>query len=224
MSASVVILAAGRGDRMKTNENKILLPICGQALICHTVQAFARIPELDDLVLVVHSGEMEKVRQLVQPITDHCRFVEGGLTRRDSALIGVRAANNETVLIHDGARPFPSPTLIQDVLNAARNENAVIPVLPITNLLHCVDEATSRIETLSGSNSHSLVYAQTPQAFRRNFILRCLEAAPPEIRDDATAILLAGESVATVAGEPTNIKITHPEDLALAEAITASRG
>jgi len=223
MSASVVILAAGRGDRMQTNENKAFLPICGQALICHTVSVFAGIPELDDLILVVRSEEMEKARQLVQPIADHCRLIEGGETRRDSALIGVRAANNETVLIHDGARPFPSSTLIQHILTVASYENAVIPVLPITDLLHRVDETTTRIETLSDSSSHSLVRAQTPQAFRRDFILRCLEAAPPEIRDDATAILLAGEAVTTVAGEPTNIKITRPEDLPLAEAIAASR-
>lgn len=110
MSASAVILAAGRGDRMRVDENKLFLPICGQALICHTVSAFARITELDDLVLVVPSGEMEKVRQLVQPITDHCRFVKGGETRRDSALVGVRAARMEIVLIHDGARPsLPGP-------------------------------------------------------------------------------------------------------------------
>ena len=223
MSASVVILAAGRGDRMQADKNKILLRICGQALLCHTVQAFTRIPELDDLVLVVRSNEMEKARQLVEPIADHYRLIEGGETRRDSALIGVRAANNDTVLIHDGARPFPSPTLIQRILAAARNENAVIPVLPITDLLHRVDKTTARIETLSNSNSQPLVRAQTPQAFRRDFILRCLEAAPPEIRDDATAILLAGEAVTTVAGEPTNIKITRPEDLLLAEAIAASR-
>lgn len=224
MSASAVILAAGHGDRMQTNENKILLPIFGQALICHTVSAFAHIPELDNLVLVVHPDEMEIVRQLVQPIADHCRFVDGGETRRDSALAGVRAVTSDIVLIHDGARPFPSSTLIQHVLTVARHENAVIPVLPIPDLLHRVDETTARIVTLSDSSSQTLVRAQTPQAFRRDLILRCLEAASPEIRDDATAILLAGESVATVAGESTNIKVTRLEDLALAEAIAASRG
>ena len=224
MTASAVILAAGRGDRMQANENKVLLPIYGQALICHTVSVFARIPELDDLILVVHSDEMEEIRRLIRPITDHCRLVEGGETRRDSSLVGVRAAKSDIVLIHDGARPFPSPTLIQHILTVAQYENAVIPVLPIPDYLHRVDETTSRIETLSDLSNHPLVRAQTPQAFRRDLILRCLEVAAPEIRDDATAILLAGETVATVAGEPTNIKVTRLEDLSLAEAIAASRG
>jgi len=224
MSLSAVILAAGRGDRMQTTENKILLPICEQALICYTVSAFASIPKLDDLVLVVHADEIEIVRQLVQPIADHCRFVEGGETRRDSSLAGVRAATGDIVLIHDGARPFPSPALIQHVLTVAQYETAVIPVLPIPDFLHQVNETTARIMTLNNSSSHQLVRAQTPQGFSRNLILRCLESAPPEVRDDASALLLAGESVATVPGEPTNIKVTCLEDLALAEAIAASRG
>ena len=223
MSASAVILAAGCGDRMQTNENKLLLPICGQALICHTVSAFAQIPELADLVLVVHPDEMEIIRQLVQPIADHCRFVEGGETRRDSALAGVRAATEDLVLIHDGARPFPSSTLIQHVLTAARLKNAVIPILAVPDLLHRVG-ATGRIEKTPDLSDQSLVRAQTPQGFRRDLILSCLEAASPEIYDDATAILLAGESVATVPGEPANIKITRLEDLVLAEAIAALRG
>ena len=224
MTVSAVILAAGRGDRMQMNANKILLPILGQALICHTVQAFARTPELDDLVLVVHRDEMEKVRRLVRPITDRCCFVEGGETRRDSSLAGVLAAKGDIVLIHDGARPFPSRALIHRVLIATQQEDAVVPVLPITDLLHRVDEVTSLIEGTASLSEHPLAQAQTPQGFRRELILRCLEAASQEIRDDATAILLAGESVATVPGESLNMKITRPEDLALAEAIAISRG
>lgn len=224
MTTSVVILAAGRGDRMQSSAHKILLRVCGKALICHTVSAFAQVPELDELIVVVHRDDMDNVRRLVQPIADHCRFVEGGGTRRDSSLRGVRAATGDFVLIHDGARPFPSAKLIRDVLLSTQRERAAIPVLPVADLLHPVDKTSDRISNDAPvSCEHSLARAQTPQGFRRDLILRCLEAAPPEIGDDATAVLLAGESVATVPGEPTNLKITHPEDLALAEAIAASR-
>ena len=222
MTASVVILAAGRGERMGMNENKILAPIRGQALICHTVSAFARISELDEVIVVVHPDEMDRVRRLIQQITSQFQLVEGGETRRDSALAGVRAASGDLVLIHDGARPFPSSTLIQHVLTAARRESAVVPVLRIFDLVYRVGTA-ERIEKMSDLSGQSLAQAQTPQGFRRDLILRCLEAASSEIRDDATAVLLAGESVGTVHGEPANIKITRPEDLALAEAIAASR-
>lgn len=223
MTASAVILAAGHGDRMLSNENKILLQVCGQALICHTVRAFAQVPEIDELVVVVRHDEMDIVRNLLQPISGHCRFVEGGRMRRDSSLIGVQTATGEFVLIHDGARPFPSVKLIQDVLSAAQRENAAVPILPIPDLVHRVNDRTELVEEPPTVRDHSLARAQTPQGFRRSLILRYLKAATPEIRDDATAVLLAGESVATIPGEPTNIKITRPKDLALAEAIAASR-
>lgn len=222
MTTSAVILAAGRGERMGTTDNKVLLPLCDVALICHTIGAFTRVPEIDELILVVHANEREIVRQLTQSVTDRFQLVVGGGTRRDSALAGVRAASGNWVLIHDGARPFPSSDLIHRVLTGAQENNAVIPSLPLTDLLHRIG-MTGRIEELSDLREHSLVRAQTPQGFRRDLILRCLEAAPAEIRDDATAILLAGESVATVLGESTNIKVTRPEDLDLAEAIAASR-
>lgn len=222
MIASAVILAAGRGDRMHAGANKILMPIGGQPIICWAVSAFTEIPAIEDLVLVVHASEMEAVKQLIQPIVPRIRLIEGGKTRRDSAIAGVRAALGDIVLIHDGARPFPTTALIHNVLAEAKQAKAAIPVLPITDLLHHVD-VTSHITGLSEICNHSLVRAQTPQGFHRDLILRCLEAAPLEIRDDASAVLLAGKAVATIPGERTNIKITRPEDLPLAEAIAAFR-
>ena len=221
MIASAVILAAGRGDRMQTGANKILMPIGGQPLICWTVSAFTEITDIEDLVLVVHAGEIEAVKQLIQPIFPNIRFIEGGVTRRDSAIAGVRAALGDIVLIHDGARPFPTRALIHSVLAEAARAKAAIPVLPITDLLHHL-EPRSTITTLPSLDIR-LGRAQTPQGFHRDLILRCLEAAPPEIRDDASAILMAGKAVATIPGERTNIKITQPEDLPLAEAIAALR-
>jgi 2-C-methyl-D-erythritol 4-phosphate cytidylyltransferase len=218
MSTSAIILAAGRGDRIQARRNKLLLPIRGKALISHAVEAFAQIPELDEIIVVVCADERETMRSVVAAIAANCRFVEGGLTRRDSSLAGVRAAKGDVVLIHDGARPFPSPNLIRRVLDKARQEGAAIPVLPITDLLHRVNPSGT-IEQDSTIALPALVRAQTPQGFRRRLLLDCLEAAGPEVRDDATAVLQSGASVATVPGEQTNIKITHPEDLAWAQAI-----
>lgn len=197
--------------------NKMLLPIRGQLLIWRTVSAFAPIAEIDELVLVVHPDEMEAVRQLVQPLSPHISFVEGGRTRRDSALAGVRAASGDIVLIHDGARPFPTPALIHNVLAATKQEKAAIPVLPITDLLYQL-EPNGDI-TLQPNPLSRLTGAQTPQGFDRDLIRHCLEVAPAGIRDDASAVLLTGKRVVTVPGERTNIKITQPSDLPLAEAI-----
>jgi 2-C-methyl-D-erythritol 4-phosphate cytidylyltransferase len=218
MKASAVILAAGSGDRMRTGGNKIFLPICGQAVLCHTISAFSHHPDIDELVLVVRSDEMERIRQLVQPLAKELRLIQGGETRRDSALAGVRAATKDLVLIHDGARPFPSSVLIARVVAAARRDGAAIPVLPVTDLLHKINPAGD-IQPVSDLHHHALARAQTPQGFRRELILRCLDAAPPGIRDDATALLLASERVTTIPGESCNIKLTHPTDVQLAEAI-----
>lgn len=222
MSTSAVILAAGRGDRMQAKTNKILMPIGGRPLICWAVRAFAQIAEIDDLVLVVQGSEMETIKRMIQPITPNAHIVKGGMTRRDSALAGVRAACGDIVLIHDGARPFPTKTLILNVIAKAQQEKAALPILPVTDLLHHLAPAGNSVMTPPCLDS-LLVRAQTPQGFHRPLILRCLEDAPPEIRDDASAVLLAGQPVATVPGERSNLKITKPADLPMAEAIAAFR-
>jgi len=173
MTASAVILAAGHGDRMHGEENKIFLPIRGQALLCHTISAFSNHPDIDELVLVVRSDEMERIRQLVQPLAKDVRLIQGGVTRRDSALAGVRVATKDVVLIHDGARPFPSSVLIASVVVAAQREDAAIPVLPVTDLLHQLNPAGD-VQSASVLDQHALSCTQTPQGFRRDLILRCL--------------------------------------------------
>lgn len=219
MIASVVILAAGRGDRMQRDGNKMLLPLGGEPLLCRTVRAFTQIMEIDDVILVVRPDELETIQRLVVPIAPDVRFVEGGETRRDSALAGVRNARRNVVLIHDGARPFPTRELIHRVMAEAVRAKAVIPILPITDLLHSLD-SMGAITSLPSIHA-SLAHAQTPQGFHRDIILRCLENAPVDIRDDASAILLAGGTVSTIPGECTNVKVTRPNDLPLAQAIAA---
>lgn len=218
-----MILAAGRGDRMHAETNKILMLIGEQPLICWTVGAFTQIAEIEDLVLVVQASEMATIKQMIQPIAPHARFVEGGSTRRDSALAGVRVACGDVVLIHDGARPFPSKELILRVIAKALQEKSALPILPVTDLLHHLAPAGDFVIAPPPCQDSLLGRAQTPQGFHRAFILHCLEAAPPEIRDDASAVLLAGQSVATVPGERSNLKITKPDDLLMAETIASLR-
>ncbi len=223
MTVSAVILAAGCGSRMRSVENKILLSIGGKALICRTIETWNGIPGVDELLLVVRRADVRVVQDLIRPISPQCRILEGGAMRRDSSLAGISAARGDIVLIHDGARPFPSQDLIERVLAAAREVGAAVPVLPSTDLLHRTDATTTRIEEAGVVTGNGLVRAQTPQGFQRDLILRCLSSASSDVRDDATAVLLSGHAVAAVPGEPANIKVTHPEDLGLAEAIAAWR-
>ncbi len=221
MTASAVILAAGRGDRMGIEGNKILIPIGGYPMIAWSVKAFASTPNIAELIVVVSPEERETVRKLVEPLFPSVRIVHGGATRRDSALCGVRAATGKVVLIHDGARPFPTPALIQRVAEQAAQHQAAIPVLHVTDHLHGL-HADGTLAQLS-ERGETLVRAQTPQGFCRELIRECLEQAPSDIRDDATAVLLAGKSIAVIAGEIENMKVTTQADLRLAAAIAAHR-
>jgi len=222
MRVSAVILAAGRGRRMRRDANKVLLSIAGAPLLVHTFRAFAASPRVDEIVLVVGPGEEAQVRGLLPPFPRTTAIVPGGGMRRDSAIAGVEAARGDIVLIHDGARPFPSLDLIERVIDGAVEHGACVPILPVVDTLRrspaegslCAEDVDRR----------DLVRIQTPQGFRRSLIRRALPLCPADAPDDAAAVFALGEAVWPVAGEPANLKVTVPGDLPLAEAIAGVRG
>ncbi len=222
MTSSAVILAAGRGKRMRSSVRKTFVDLAGRPLFVHSVEAFSRVPRVEEILVVVHAADLEAARSIVEPIVPNPNVVVGGATRRESSLAGIRAATGEIVLIHDGCRPFASPALIERVLDETERHGAVVPVLPVTETLyhldgagHCAREVLERA---------SIARAQTPQGFRRSLILRCLEKADPAVTDDASAILAQGEPVFALEGEAANLKVTYPEDLRWAEAYAARPG
>ena len=224
MNAGAILLAAGRGNRMGGDGNKVLLTIAGREILLHAIDAFAGISEIREIVVVTHPDDRDSIARLLEsrqqlPI----RMAIGGATRRDSSLAGVRASTADHVLIHDGARPFPSRDMIVRVLHELKSCAAVIPTLPQTDHTHMMQDDGRHLALREPPEGVSIARAQTPQGFHRRLILECLKAAPIECRDDAAAVLLAGGKVATVNGDPTNLKITFPEDLHLGEAIHALR-
>jgi 2-C-methyl-D-erythritol 4-phosphate cytidylyltransferase/2-C-methyl-D-erythritol 2,4-cyclodiphosphate synthase len=216
MTTSAVIVAAGRGERMRSGTRKALLDLAGRPLLSHAVAAFFRVPRIAEIVAVVHPDDLGAARDAVALIGRDVRFVAGGATRRESSLAGIRAATGDTVLIHDGCRPFVTAALIDRVLDGVERHGAVVPVLPSTETLYLRDVVGRRLSAVV--DRASIARAQTPQGFRRSLILRCLEAADPAVTDDASAVLAQGEPVFTVEGEAANLKVTHPEDLRWAEA------
>ncbi len=213
---TAVLLAAGKGTRLGAGRNKVYLEVAGRPLLAHALAAFTN-DLVDRLVLVVAAGEEDAAKGVLASLSREVRLVRGGARRQDSALAGVEAAEEGIVLVHDGARPFPSRDLIVRVLEGARRHGASVPVLPVTETLRYGDEGGF---VLPGSvERHGLLEMQTPQGFERDLLLRSLRAGEREFTDEADAVLACGGRVSTVLGEPTNLKVTTREDLLLAAAI-----
>jgi len=216
--ASGVILAAGRGVRF--GGEKALAPLRGLPLLRRCADAFASSGAVEELVVVARPGGEGKVADVLSGLPLPWRVVPGGERRQDSTRAGVEAARGEYVLVHDAARPLVSPELIRRVLAAAREHEAAVPVIPAVDTVRYLNE---RGFLRPGDVSRTgLVRVQTPQGFRRELLLEALEHADREglsLTDDAAALLAQGLPVAAVPGDPVNLKITHPQDLKLAEAL-----
>jgi len=217
MRVTAVVLAAGRGDRMGGEENKAFLAIAGVPLLRRAVDAFRHAERVDEVVVVARPGEEPRVRELLD--VPSVRIVPGGRRRRDSAFAGVSAASGELVLIHDGARPFPTQELVGRVIDATIRHGACVPVLPIPDTLRI--QGTDGFLTRERPERSKIVRMQTPQGFRAELIREAIAESADEIPDDAEAVLTFGRPVATVTGEATNLKVTTPADVPLAEAIAA---
>lgn len=201
---------------MRSGASKAFLDLGGRPLFVRSIEAFAGVPRVDQIVVVVRRDDVAAARAAVAPIVPDADVVVGGATRRESSLAGIRAATAETVLIHDGCRPFVHQALIDRVIDAAECHDGVVPVLPSTETLYLLQDGGDRV--LRALDRASIVRAQTPQGFRRSLILRCLKAADPTVTDDASALIMQGEPVLIVEGDPANLKVTVPEDLRWAEA------
>jgi len=216
MQITAVLLAAGRGERMGGDRNKLLLPVEGRPLIAYSIDAFAASPMIDELVVVVRPADAAAIEPLL-PACPPARLVPGGARRRDSALAGTAAARGEIVLIHDAARPLPSDRLIERVIAAAVETGAAVPVLPVTDTIRGVDDGARLLP--EAVDRHRLRRMQTPQGFRRELVHRALLTAEASVTDDAAAVLAAGHPVIAVAGDPANLKVTTPEDLVFLRAL-----
>ena len=204
---------------------KQFIELLGHPALFYTLRAFEDAPVVDKVYAV---GDRERIEKLAEEarISKYAGCAQPGEARSLSTRSGLLLCEDEeeaVVLIHDGSRCLVTPDLIGRVVEAARGGvDGVIPALPVSDTIK-VAENGSVSQTLNRAKLHA---AQTPQAFRLG-MLRRIYAAPEKIlrdaTDDASLVEDAGGRVAMVAGEKTNIKLTTPEDLILAEAILIAR-
>lgn len=228
MKVSVVIPAAGRGSRMKTEINKQFLTLKGQSILARTIDQFQARAAVDEIVVVAHKEETAYCQQEIISKYNFAKVtqvVKGGSTRQESVYKGLSAVDEETdfVLTHDGARPLLTEDLIEDIIEQVQEYEAVIAGVPVKDTIKILDQDQMAVKTPDRSK---LVAVQTPQAFTRELVLRAYQQAQADGftgTDSASLVERLGQSVKVVRGTHENLKITTPEDLELAEAILEMR-
>jgi 2-C-methyl-D-erythritol 4-phosphate cytidylyltransferase len=218
---AAIIVAAGSSRRMK-GVDKLLAPLGGRPLVAHSIEAFARHPAIDELVIVASEANLLPIREITAATLGlRATVVLGGKRRRDSVLNGLHAVDDacDYVLVHDAARPLVDAAMIDEALAGAREVGAALCAVPVSDTVKRADPSGKVSSTVT---REGLWLAQTPQAFRRDLLLRAHETIGIDVTDDAALIELLGEPVKLVMGSTRNIKVTLPQDLALARALLAA--
>ncbi len=203
------------------NIPKIFLPLKGEPLILHTLRPFLQNPFIQQIILPVRRGDLERAKSLLKGLP--VELIEGGKVRQETVRLALERIDPslELVAIHDGARPFLSPSLLQACLKAGERFGAVVPALPIYETIKRGEEWVE--ETLP---REGLFAIQTPQVFRTELLKTAHQKAWEEgfvATDDASLVERMGVKVKIIRGEKENIKITEPEDLTIAEKLMSGK-
>ena len=220
--ADAVIVAAGSSRRMGGGD-KLEMTIGGRPILRRTVDALAAAPQIDRLIVVTAAERVDELSSEPWLVAHEATVIAGGRRRQDSVAHGVRAAGAEVVLVHDGARPFVTPELIERVVEGVMRHGAAIPALPVVDALK---RAQGELITASAERD-GLYRAQTPQGARRELLLAAADAYAhglEDIPDEADLLARDGVPVAIVPGDADNIKVTLPEDLLLARRLAGEGG
>ena len=222
MKTTAIVLAAGSGKRMNSKVHKQYLLLKGKPVLYYSLKAFED-SQIDDIILVVGAGEIEFCRK---EIVEQFGFrkvraiVEGGKERYHSVYEGLKVAGGtDYVLIHDGARPFVSQSIIERTIAAVCEYKACVVGMPVKDTIKIVDENVFAKET---PNRSDVWMVQTPQAFSYPLIYDAytgmLAQEDSAITDDAMVVeRMTDYKVKLIEGSYQNIKITTPEDLDVAE-------
>ena len=215
-SVDALVLAAGRGARLGGAVPKAYLDLDGQAVLRHGIVAFSAHPGVRAVRVVIHAHDRDLYDRAAAGL-DLLEPVAGGDARQDSARLGLESLVPRApgrVLIHDAARPFPTPGLIGRVLEALDSAPAAIPALGFSDTLKRGAEG----RVTATLDRDGLWQAQTPQGFHYAAILAAHRSAQGRaLTDDAAVAEAAGLAVALVEGDADNVKITTAADLARAE-------
>lgn len=202
---TVIIAAAGSGERAKLNKNKILERIDGVSVIRKTFDAFYSSNLINEYIVAAKPQEIPLIKPL---LPDFVKFTAGGATRTDSVKNALSAVSGDIVLIHDGARPFVSETVIKNCIGGVKKCGSGVAAIPSRDTV-----AENSAEKPAYLGKKDLYLIQTPQAFRTEEIKKAYEKAGDKpFNDDGEVYLNCFGKLNFTDGDKNNIKLTYPED------------
>jgi len=220
---SVIVPAAGSGKRFGAKGNKIFQRVGEQPVFIRSLELFTSRDDVCGIQLVVSDGDMEEMKARFGGHLGFMgvRLTRGGETRPQSVKSALASvpAEADYVCVHDAVRPCVSPLWVDAVFAEAAKSGAAILAYPVHGTLKKVSGAGVIDETVARGD---LWEAQTPQVFRKDLLRKAYEGDLSHVTDDAQLVEAIGHGVRVVLGDPRNIKITTPGDLALASAVIGS--
>ncbi|MFC1985139.1 2-C-methyl-D-erythritol 4-phosphate cytidylyltransferase [Chloroflexota bacterium] len=211
------VIAAGGSSQRMGEVDKLFAPLGDKPVLARVIDAFQRCDSVDQIIVVLGEQNLEQGRRLAaeqgwSKVTDVC---PGGRRRQDSVSNGLsRLKDCSWVVIHDGARPLVTIDLINSGLEAATETGAAVAAVPVTDTIKVAGDDGFVQGT---PPRHNLWAVQTPQVFRFDIIAEAYRQAKYDVTDDARLVEQWGYRVKIYMGSYDNIKVTNPEDLALAE-------
>ena len=218
MTTTALIVAAGRGERAGGDVPKQFRLIGGKPMLRWAVESLIRHPAVQSTRIVIAEGQQDSAKQALQGL-DIGELITGGAERADSVRAGLEAIEADAVLVHDAARPFCPPPVVDRLLASLEFFEGAAPVLPVGDTLARIDDTLGDPVDRAG-----LGRVQTPQAFRLGALRSAYDLwNGPSPTDETTVVRAAGMKVAAVTGDPALEKITLPSDFDRAEQWLAGR-
>jgi 2-C-methyl-D-erythritol 4-phosphate cytidylyltransferase len=211
-----VVVAAGSGKRMG-NVYKQFSVLAGKELFLYSVERFLGYG-VNKVILVIPKQKISNIGEKIKEFGEKIKVVSGGKKRQDSVYNGFKETSAEIVLIHDAVRPFISVELIDRVVKGVKKFGVCAPGIPVRDTLKIYKDK----EILWTRSRTNLLQVQTPQGFRREILENIMSLfSTYSFTDELAFAEKLNYDIKWVEGEPSNIKVTYPSDMKLAEAIAA---
>ena len=227
MKVAAIVAAAGKGERLKSKIRKPFVALGKDPILLHALRVLDNSNLIGEIIVVAHQADLPKARLLLKKakLKKFKELVAGGKRRMDSVKNGLSAVSEDAdyIVIHDGCRPFIENKMISNVLDAAGIFGAAITGVPVKPTIKEIEKGNFVSATLK---RETLVDVQTPQAFRKDILLRAFDRALAEgadATDDSALVERLGIKVKVVDGSYRNIKITTQEDLRYAKMLMGEK-